>query len=353
VADARALTLTLTTAPWVAVPEQRWTYHPAMQIYQFNRQGERPVRLETVEALPDEGFVWLDFTRQEAREWPEWALRLAGVTVNEEHVNDSFNGDHPSWFEGTEDYDVLIFQGLTPEDCESTQNLIVTKSAAFFLFDHLLITVRAAENASFDAVKRRFCETKLRFPSTPFGLVHVVVDLMVDRYMTITDELEDRLERIGDALMDPKDGFEDWQELMRYRKQAHALELLCDKNLDTLNAWQREMRTEITGSQRIRLGDLREHIQRVSRHADSIQRDIEIAVQLHFASMSHRTTAVMRTLTVLSAIFFPLTLLTGIWGMNFEHMPELSWQYGYPFALTIIATVGISLMVWFKRRGLF
>jgi magnesium/cobalt transport protein CorA len=324
-----------------------------MQIYQFNRQGERPVHLEAIEALPQEGFVWLDFTRQNARDWPQWAERLTGVKVNEEHLSDSFNGDHPSWFYSSEDYDVLIFQGLTPEDCESTQNLIVTKSAAFFIFDHLLISVRSSENASFEAVKKRFCETKLRFPSTPFGFVHVVLDLMVERYLTITDELEDRLERIGDALMDPKNPYEDWHELMRYRKQAHALELLCDKNLETINIWQREMRTEISESQRIRLADLKEHIQRVARHSDSIQRDIEIAIQLHFASVSHRTNAVMRTLTVLSAIFFPLTLLTGIWGMNFHQMPELSWEYGYPFALTCISVVAISLMIYFKRRGLF
>lgn len=321
-----------------------------MQIFQFSRQGELPIRLESVEQLPDEGFVWLDFTRQNASEWPLWVERLTGVKVNEEHLTDSFNGDHPSSFDGTEDYDMVIFQGLTPEDCESTQNLIVTKSAAFFLFDRLLVSVRAAENLSFEVVKRKFCETKLRFPSTPFGFVHVVLDTMVDRYLTITDELEDRLERIGDALMDPKNSYEDWRELMRYRKQAHALELLCDKNLDTLNAWQREMRIEITESQRIRLADLKEHIQRVERHADAIQRDIEIAIQLHFASVSHRTNEVVRTLTVLSAIFFPLTLLTGIWGMNFEHMPELSWRYGYAFALTTISVVGISLMIYFKRR---
>ena len=321
-----------------------------MQIFQFSRQGETPVRLESVEKLPDEGFVWLDFTRQNARDWPAWVLRLTGIEMMDEHVIDSFNGDHMSSFDGTDDYDVLIFQGLTPEDCENSQNLIVTKSAAFFLFDHLLVSVRASENVSFEVVKKKFCETKLRFPSTPFGLVHVVLDTMVQRYFTITDELEDRLERIGDALMDPKNPYHDWRELMRYRKQAHALETLCEKNLDTLNAWQREMRTEITESQRIRLNDLREHIERVERHADAIQRDIEIAIQLHFASVSHKTNEVVRSLTVLSAIFFPLTLLTGIWGMNFEHMPELSWRHGYAFALTTISVVGISLMVYFKRR---
>ncbi len=311
------------------------------------------MRLDSVEKLPEEGFVWLDFTRQNARDWPSWAERLTGVKVNEEHVMDGFNGDHPSSFDTTEDYDVLIFQGLTPEDCESTQDLIVTKSAAFFIFDHLLISIRASENVSFEVVKKKFCETRLRFPSTPFGLVHVVLDAMIQRYVTITDELEDRLDRIGDALLDPKNPYEDWRELMRYRKQAHALEMLCEKNHDTLNSWRREMRAELSESQRIRLADLREHIERVEGHADALQRDIEIAIQLHFASLTHGTNQVMRTLTVLSATFFPLTLLTGIWGMNFEHMPELSWRYGYAFALTCISVVGIGLMIWFKRRGMF
>ncbi len=324
-----------------------------MQIFQFSRQGERPTRLESVETLPEEGFIWLDFSRQNARDWASWAERLAGAKINEEHVLDSFNGDHPSTFDATEGYDMLIFQGLTPEDCESTHNLIVTKSAAFFMFDRLLISIRSSENVSFELVKKKFCETKLRFPSTPFGLVHVVLDTMVQRYFTITDELEDRLERIGDALMDPKNPYHDWQDLMRYRKQSHALEMLCEKNLDTIDAWRRDMHDEISESQRIRLADLHDHIERVARHADALQNDIAMAVQLHFASVSHRTNEVMRTLTVLSAIFFPLTLLTGIWGMNFEVMPELHWHYGYAFALTCISVVGISLMIWFKRRGMF
>ena len=324
-----------------------------MQIFQFSRQGETPQRLESVEQLPDEGFVWLDFTRQNARDWPVWVERLTGIKVNDEHIMDSFSGDHPSRFDSTDDYDLLIFQGLTPEDCESAQNLIVTKSAAFFLFDRLLVSIRSSENVSFEVVKRKFCETKLRFPSTPFGLVHVVLAAMIERYITITDELEDRLDRIGDALLDPANPYEDWRELMRYRKQAHALEMLCEKNHATLDAWRREMRAELTESQRIRLADLREHIERVEHHADALQRDIEIAIQLHFASLTHGTNQVMRTLTVLSATFFPLTLLTGIWGMNFEHMPELSWRYGYAFALTTISVVGIGLMIWFKRRGMF
>ncbi len=323
-----------------------------MQIYQFSRQGEIPTRLERLERVPSEGFAWVDFTRDEADGWPQWPQRLLGVCVNEEHVSDSLNVDHPSYFDGTDEYDMVVFQGLTPE-VNQGENLIVGKAAAFFLFDHLLVTVRSPENLSFDIVTRKFCETRLRFPSTPFGLVHVVLDTMVERYLSVTDELEDRLEQITDELIDPRHPFHDWQELMAYRKQAHKLELLCGKNIDTLDAWRREMRLEITDNQRIRLDDLREHIQRISMHADSLQRDIEIAIQLHFSAVANRTNKIMRSLTVLSAIFFPLTLITGIYGMNFANMPELQWRHGYFMVLGLLLLVAGLLLLYFKRRGIF
>src|SRR5882672_8274811 len=135
-----------------------------MQIYSFSRQGEIPKRLERVERLPEEGFVWFDFTRAEAGSWPAHIEPLVLASIHDSHVADSFNGDHPSFFDTTEDYDLVIFQGLVPEDCEGegesgARNLIVTKSAAFFIFDRLLVSIHAPENVSFDTVKRKFCET--------------------------------------------------------------------------------------------------------------------------------------------------------------------------------------------------
>ena len=324
-----------------------------MQIYLLNRQGEIPKRLETVERLPDEGFVWLDFTRSEAKDWPLWAEKLSGEKVHEAHVTDSFNGDHPSYYDGTEDYDMLIFKGLTPEECESSSQLIVTKSAAFFMFDRLLITVHAAENVSFLRIKEKFCETRLRFPSTPIGLVHSILDIMVDHYLTIVDELEDRLEHLQDALLDPKNPFEDWQELLHYRKQAHNFELLCERNLEAIGTWRRRMRIELSENQRVRLDDLTEHLSRVQTHGDALQKDVEVAVQLHFASVSHRTNEIVRTLTAVSIVFFPMTLITGIYGMNFDNMPELHSRWGYFIVLGGMATLGIGLMLWFRRRKVF
>jgi magnesium/cobalt transport protein CorA len=324
-----------------------------MEIYQFSRQGGCPLQLQSVERLPEDGFIWLDFAREEAGLWPAHVEPLAEVSIHDNHVHDSFNGNHPSYFDVTSNYDMLIFQGLVADNCRTAENLIVTKSATFFIFDHLLVTVHAEENESFGIVKRKFCETKLRFPSTPVGMVYSLLDTMVDRYMEITDEMERRLERVQKELLDPLNPFEDWRELLNYRKQAHDLELICEQNLLTLDAWKREMRVEISEKQRTRLNDLREHIQRVQTHGDALQKDIEVAVQLHFASVTHRTNEIVRTLTMLSAIFLPLSFIAGIYGMNFVHMPELEQYWGYPATLVLMGVVVAALLVFFKRRRYF
>lgn len=324
-----------------------------MQIYLLNRQGEVPKRLDAVERLPEEGFVWLDFTRGDARDWPQWVEKLTGNKVHDAHVADSFNGEHPSYYDGTEDYDMLIFKGLTPEESEDPTQLILTKSAAFFMFDGLLVTVHAAENISFQKVKEKFCETRLRFPSTPIGLVHSILDIMVDRYLHIIDELEDRLERLQDELLDPKNPFDDWQELLDYRKQAHNFELICEHNLQAIGTWRRRMRVELTENQRVRLDDLTEHLRRVETHGDALQKDVEVAVQLHFAVVSHRTNEIVRALTAVSIVFFPMTLITGIYGMNFDNMPELHTRYGYFVVLALLAGLGLGLLFLLKRRKVF
>ena len=98
------------------------------------------------------------------------------------------------------------------------------------------------------------------------------------------------------------------------------------------------------------IGEFLSVIDDEAHEADAVQRDTEIAVQLHFSSVAHRTNKIVQGLTVLSAIFFPLTLITGIYGMNFEHMPELHWRYGYFMVLGLLAIVAGGLLLYFKRR---
>ena len=313
-------------------------------------RGEPPRRLESLERLPDEGFVWLDFPRDAAPGWQLWPRRLLNVEVDRRHIADSLEATHKSFFDGTPDYDLLIFEGLGSRDDAFP---IETHSAALFLFDRLLISVRPRDSVSFARLKQRFADGRAKSPGNARVLAQMVLDIMVDRYLAIRDVFARRMEDMQEDLLNPASRFREWEQLLLGRREARRLESLCEEQLEALEAWHRDSCRDWTNPEETRLRDVTEHIVRVRNAGADLERHLEAAVQLYFASTTHRTNEVVRMLTVFSAIFLPLTFLAGIYGMNFQHMPELATRYGYPAVLIIMVMVAGGLLLYFRRRGYF
>jgi len=101
---------------------------------------------------------------------------------------------------------------------------------------------------------------------------------------------------------------------------------------------------------RVRSKDVQEHIERVLGHVRRLESSAESAVQMHFSAQGSRTNDIMRTLTVLTAIFLPLNLITGVFGMNFEVMPLLKHKDGFWVAVVMMVAVAVGLMWWFRRK---
>ena len=318
-----------------------------MNILHFKNGQPTRLLVEGAE-LPEEGLVWVDYVRERATNWECWAEPLIGVPIEPQHVSDSLNPEHPSFFDGTADYDMLIFRGLGAKDDPFP---LETRTAAFFLFDRILLTVRAPDNISFDEVRQRLLDGRLKSPGSILKLAHMILDNMVDRYLKIREPMDRRLTQLQDELLDPDNRMDDWRSLLEGRRVVRQLEALSEDQLEAIDAWRRGTRTEWSSGEDVRIRDLTEHIHRVRDHASGQERDVESAVQLHFASVSHRTNRIMRMLTVMSAIFFPLTLITGIYGMNFENMPELHTQHGYFIVLGLIFGLGGGLFYYFHKRG--
>jgi magnesium transporter len=100
----------------------------------------------------------------------------------------------------------------------------------------------------------------------------------------------------------------------------------------------------------VRINDLLEHINRVRHHAERLESTAESAVQLHFSAMAHRTSEIMRTLTILTAIFLPLTLITGIFGMNFKEMPLIDNHHGFAMIVLGMVSIAVVLLVVFRQK---
>lgn len=319
-----------------------------MEILYFRDQAV-PVELELSANPPEQGFVWFDLVRGEDTDWPEHVQRYTGVTVHERHVRDAENPHHPSYYDATSDYDMVVFRGLAP-GIEDRQEL-ASRPTVFFVFDRLLVTLRSPESRSVPDTRKRLQNAEIRIPRRPPGLMHLVLNALVDRFLELREPLSGQLDDWRRNLLDPRHPFDDWMTLMEHRHQLRTLEMMCEQQEDALIQWRDSTGIEMDEHLRVRYNDLLEHIRRVTRFAADQQHAIESLVQLHFSAVAHRTNEIVRILTILSAIFLPLTLIAGIYGMNFEHMPELAHPYGYFIVVAgMLLLAGVMLVIFKWKR---
>ncbi len=309
--------------------------------------GNDWVPLERGAGIPEQGFAWLDATHDEVEQFVAEVEALTGNRLYENHVLDARNLGHPSFFDSTESYEMIVFRGLIPS---ADQTRIETRPLFLFRFDRLLATLHPAESRITAQLRERIRPTGTRQPRNPDELVHRILSATIDQYLDLRGAMTGRLERWQRELLDPRRPFNDWFGLMEHRNEVSRLEHLSEGQLDSVQEWRDARFDEMSDELRVRFTDLAEHIERVRAHARRIEAQIESAVQLHFSAVSHRTSEIIRTLTLITAIFMPLTLITGIFGMNFELIPGLHSQYGFWAILVGMAIVVIAMWLYFRSR---
>jgi len=158
----------------------------------------------------------------------------------------------------------------------------------------------------------------------------------------------------------PKSRFNDWKVLLDSRNALHLLEDTCEDQrsalqewIDALDEWPEEADKHARRERellRVRSRDALEHVERVLGHVRRLEQSAETAVQMHFSALGHRTNDIMRTLTVLTAIFLPLNLITGFFGMNFDFLPLIHSADGFWLALWAMVMLALALVTFFWRK---
>jgi magnesium/cobalt transport protein CorA len=318
-----------------------------MELYQIEN-GLVTGPLAADAGLPETGYAWLDLVYDEAGELAGRVHALTGVRIYDDHLDDVRNPGHPSAFDSTDAYELIAFRGLAPS-ANGTER-ITTVPMFLFNFDRLLVTVRHPDVPAVTQVKARFLVQTSKCPQNPDELMHRLLSAMVDRYLDLRQPLTRRLDAMQRALLDPRKPFQDWNRLLEGRSDLRRLQNLCEEQHDAVQEW-RDMRLgDISERLQVRFHDLIDHIERVQRHARHAEQQAESAVQLYFAAMANRTSEVMRTLTILTAVFMPLTVITGIFGMNFDFIPGLHDSRGFWLSIVAMAIVVIAMLLYFRTR---
>jgi Mg2+ and Co2+ transporter CorA len=363
-------------------------------------------KVTEAEALPDslaparaqQGFIWLACSRPEfeARQADIQATLqgLTGTQLVDLHVSDLLSHQLPSHYDYTSQYDVLVFRrlaarsadaeplglaGTTPERKLPSQRQsgppvlrrIDTSPVAFAVFDQVLLTVHPTDCSVRDAYALRLLnassaesrEAGVKLPTSPADLMLRVINLMVDGYLELRRDLTRQMDHWQSELLKPSARFNNWSSVLDARLALHHLDEICEDQRSALQDWVDSIETWPEGLTpalqrerellKVRSRDVLEHIARVVHHVRRLEQSAETTVQMHFSVQSNRTNDIMRTLTALTAIFLPLNLITGFFGMNFEFMPIIHSFTGFWWTLAcMVFLIVVAVMVLWRKRYL-
>ena len=340
--------------------------------------------------LPDTGYIWIACARQEFEVTGEQVQAtlsaLCGGPLLDLHVSDLLNNHLPSHHDHTSRYDVMVFRRLAtsqtdtdvarPADAlrEAREGVpralkrVNTSPVGFAVFDRVLLSVHPADCSVRDAYAEKLLNAHAtdlrnagaRLPPDPADMMLRIVNAMVDGYLDLRRQLTRDMDRWQVELLKPQGRFNHWGSMLGMRLSLHQLDEICEDQRAATQDWIEAVKTwedPITPEGRrdrellmVRSRDVLEHIERVIHHVDRLERSAETAVQMHFSVQGNRTNDTMKTLTALTAIFLPLNLVTGFFGMNFEFLPLIHQTDGLWWAIGAMGLVAGALAIVFWRK---
>jgi magnesium transporter len=180
-------------------------------------------------------------------------------------------------------------------------------------------------------------------------LVYALLDTVFDHYFPVVDWFGERLDEQDESLMNGEEF--SLQDIHRIRSRLLDLRRWLRPNRELLNQLIRDESKHISDDTKVFLRDCYDHVIQLQESIESYREVCSDLRDYHLSAVGNRTNEVMKTLTIVSTIFIPLSFLAGLYGMNFETMPELRWKYGYFMLLGLMASIAIGFFVWFRRKG--
>jgi magnesium transporter len=243
------------------------------------------------------------------------------------------------------EYYFVVFYRI--EVAENTRRL-VGKPLYLFIGANYLVTIHRVAIPQIQETLRRW-----RDPNSPLGqdlgaLVYALLDALVDDYFPVIDEVAERIEDLEEKIFEEFDE-NALQNIFNLKKDLLSVRRVVAPERDVLNVMLRREIPVFDEHDVAYLQDVYDHIVRIIDSLDTYRDLLSSALDTFLSVQSNRLNQVVKALTITSIILMSVTLVAGIYGMNFKHMPELDWRYGYAWALGLMVLISASLILWFRR----
>ncbi len=243
------------------------------------------------------------------------------------------------------DYLFLVLHGsLATADQE-----FATAEINFFLGRNYLVTYHDEPSRSVNRTKERCLK---KGPPMTLGadfLLHDILDGMVDHYFPVLDRFDQAVDRVEEKVFS-NPSKEILNEIISLKKEVMALRRVTGPQREILNRLSRDKFRVVSSKAAVYYRDVYDHLVRITDLAESYRDIISGVLEAYLSQISNRLNEIMKVLTIFTATMMPLTLITGIYGMNFEHMPELQSRYGYFAVLGTMLALGVGMFWYFRRK---
>lgn len=249
-----------------------------------------------------------------------------------------------------EDFEDYLYLALKMPSLNVKDSKIKIEQVSLILGPNFIISFQEIIGDVFNPIRERIRNVKGRIRKMgPDYLAYTLIDSIVDNYFTILEKIGERIESIEEELLiEPKtetlhDIHSLKSEMLFLRKSVWPLR-------EVVSIMERGESELIKESTRIYLRDVYDHTIQVIDTIETFRDMLSGMLDLYLSSISNKTNEIMRVLTIIATIFIPLTFIAGLYGMNFEYMPELKWRWSYPIILLVMVSIGISMLYYFRKK---
>lgn len=263
-------------------------------------------------------------------------------------VEDILNEQRPK-SEEYDDYLYFTMKMLHRIDGDS----IEYEQISFVLGTNYLITFQEIAGDLFDQFRERIRLDlgKVRKKKADY-LLYRLIDTIIDNYYSIIDNIGSQIENLEDNL-EEKSTEDTFRQIQSLRKELIYLRKAVNPLREALSSIVKGETSFVEEENFRYFKDVYDHSIHVMDSLDSYKDLLSSIMDMHINSINAKTNKVMKLLTVITTTFIPLTFIAGIYGMNFDYMPELKWIYGYPFVLGTMGVILVGMIFYFKRKGWF
>src|SRR5215216_491856 len=322
-----------------------------MEILVYRKGTQKIIEGLTAEDLPEllkdeSALIWVDM------EAPTEADEQVLLDVFKFHpltVEDCRENRHYPKVEEFEGYLYFIVHGVTADTSPERFNTIELDG---FLGPNYVITYHHEMFRSINNVKQQLRTTPIACQRGTAFLLHQILDQVVDFYSPVLDSFDDRIDNLEDDIFTlRRPNNEILSQIMDLKRSVLRLRRISGKQMDILHRMSRGEFSLIPEDMRPFYRDVYDHLVRVVDLAESYRDLISGSLEAYLSVVSNRLNEIMKVLTIFSAVMLPLTFIAGVYGMNFENMPELHSRYGYYAVWTLMILVALAMLFFFRRRG--